>query len=526
MAQKDEDGPKDFNSPIVYPNDGSTQQAVYNIRLTFPEDIAVEQSEVSIDVLDSNNEVAIKITSCEVDPWDTRTAVFNFEKIAVEGKDGIEYKEQYLEASGKYTYTIPTGLVKSIDGAKVFEGATYTVTVEPPAPTLSIKDWTPRETTALSEIVLTFDEEITEVKLPESGLEFIYNWDYANPIVVKASYVVSEDKKSATITWDTPFTNPGPYDLTFYAGTFISGELENENTSVWFEVIDPTPSFSLNYEDGSKVQEIGNLEISFKNIAEFDWAEDAGVALYTPTKEPIKGETSKSEDGTRLIVSFEGDLTEEGEYVYFIPAGSFTMDGVLNEDIQILVNLERLVIESLEVVSVTPAVGETEQLEKIVVKFNQPIQLSMDENWQQISREIKLTCDDGKEYILTNDPGFGTNAADELVYLANAEWVDNAYKSTPITVAGVYTLNLADIVVDHAAEEGIDEWGYPATIWHAKNQSCAGSVSWTIGGEGTGIKAVGAEDGGQVIYDLLGRCVEKIVGAGIYIVDGKKVIVK
>ena len=90
---------------------------------------------------------------------------------------------------------------------------------------------------------------------------------------------------------------------------------------------------------------------------------------------------------------------------------------------------------------------------------------------------------------------------------------------------GVYTLNLADIVVDHAAEEGIDEWGYPATIWHAKKQSCAGTCVWTVTG-GSNVEKIEVAAGEQVIYDLLGRRVEKITGAGIYIVNGKKMIVK
>ena len=147
----------------------------------------------------------------------------------------------------------------------------------------------------------------------------------------------------------------------------------------------------------------------------------------------------------------------------------------------------------------------------------------MDENWQQISREIKLTGN-GETYTLTYN-SMRWNVTDELEYLVNARWEDNDYKTTPITAAGEYSLNLADIIVDHAAEDVIDEWGYPNTIWHSKKQSCMGTIIWTVSGDNA-IKVVAPEAGEQVIYDLLGRRIEKITGAGIYIVNGKKVVIK
>jgi hypothetical protein len=146
----------------------------------------------------------------------------------------------------------------------------------------------------------------------------------------------------------------------------------------------------------------------------------------------------------------------------------------------------------------------------------------MDENWQQISREIKLTCGENV-YILTYNST--SNLGSELEYLANAEWANNEYVYTPITEKGTYTLDLSQIVVDYAAEDYIDEWGYPNKKWHGKAHSLEGSCAWTIG-EGTSIENIEAENGIKVIYDLTGRRVENVTNAGIYIVNGKKVIVK
>ena len=51
----------------------------------------------------------------------------------------------------------------------------------------------------------------------------------------------------------------------------------------------------------------------------------------------------------------------------------------------------------------------------------------------------------------------------------------------------------------------------------------------TVGTEGndTGVNEVKCQNGeGKAIYDLTGRRVERITSPGVYIVDGKKVLIK
>lgn len=513
-----EDEDKDFNSPEVYPANGSQQTTVYNIRLKFPKHVTVTNSEVSIDVKNTNTNEVVKITSCAVDEWDPYWAVFTFEKIEADGKDGKEYRDQYIEKPGAYTYTIPAGLIKSADGTEEFAGATYSFSI---VGTFAVEDWTPKQATAVEDIVVTFDREIAEIKLPSSGLTIVDN--YWSPVTAVSDAIINDDKKSVTLVLESPITAPGMYNLDLYQGVFVSEDALSEYKSISFTVFDPSPSFSTNYNDGDRVKELGNLEITFKNVTEFEMAEGAAIIAILPSEAEVEGTVEKQDN--KLVVTFDEDFTEVGTYQFIIPEGAFTMDGKANEGKTISVELYSFDITPLEIVSVTPEIGEVDQIETIVITFNQLITLSL-EKWQQISREIALTCGD-KEYTLTYNPS-SYSVTNKLEYTVNAVWANNAYTCTePVTIAGEYTLNLADIVVDYAAEDGVDEWGYPAKVYHVKNHKLdGGTYTWTVSGNASAIENVPAAEGEQVIYDLLGRRVESITGAGIYIVNGKKVVIK
>jgi len=148
------------------------------------------------------------------------------------------------------------------------------------------------------------------------------------------------------------------------------------------------------------------------------------------------------------------------------------------EDVKFQIAYAQKEITPLEIVSVTPAEGDVELLDKIIIKFNQKVQLSYDENWAQLSSEIKLYSEAGEEYTLTHLSAY--SSTDCLEYAVNAEWAGNEYVSTPITEEGTYTLDLSQIVVDYAGEEEIDEWGYPTTVWYGKNGRCEGSCTWIV----------------------------------------------
>ena len=522
MAQDKGDENAAFALQYSDPADGSYKFDVYQIQLVFNKDVVATLPEGGIEVKNNTTGEVVKITRISDNEWiEANTVVFLFEQKSVVGKDDKEeMQDQYINTPGLWSYTIPAGCIKSVDNEE-FAEQTFTFNI---AEAMDIESVSPSGAVTLDKIEITFPKAIAKVEMPRSGMAILDN--YWTPVTnIKNEVTYSDDRKTVTLELEEPITTPGTYYLDIYQAIFVSedGAINNYYFAT-FNVIDPTPSFSTNYNDGDKVKELGNqLEITFNNVNEIALVEGAdAVSVYMPGGGDCEGTATVSDN--KIIVTFDQNFKEVGEYYFYIPEGMFTMDGAANESRSITVTLYTFEITPLEVVSVTPVAGPVNQIDKIVIKYNQVISLSMDEDWQTISYEITLKGEN-KNYKLTYCPT-SYNASDVVEYLVNAEWdYDiNEYKSTPITETGTYTLDLENVVVDYAGESYIDEWGWQNTKWHGKNGSCKGTYTWTI--ENTAIEEVKGENGEQSIYDLTGRRVEKVTNAGVYIVNGKKVLVK
>ena len=523
VAQDNGDGKDDGNAAFALeyssPANGENVFTVYNIRLQFNKDVVTTLPDGGIDVKNNTTGEVVKITRLDNNEWlEKSTVVFLFEQKSVydekEGKEQLQ--DQYIETPGQWSYTVPAGCIKSVDGEE-FAEQTFTFNI---ASAMDIESVSPSKgVTVLDKIEVTFSKPIASVATSKMTL-LDNSWMPASNFKSEVTY--SDDRKTVTLELETPITTPGTYNLDIYQGVFLSedGALNNYKY-VSFQVIDTTPRFELNYNEGDRVKQLGDLEITFKNVNDVKLVEGADpIIVYIPGDSEIEGKATLADN--KITVSF-GNLTEEGIYTYAIPEGFFTMDGVANEYTSVSVELYTFEITPLEVVSVTPVEGNVAQIDKIIIEFNQNISLSWNENWQQISQQIVLKGED-KDYTLTYNPM--SNLGKTLEYLVNAEWTGYEYTATPITAAGKYTLDLSQIVVDHAGESYIDEWGGNNIMWHSKNQVCPGTKTWTIVAGESSIDDVVVENGEKVIYDLTGRRIENITKAGIYIVGGKKVLVK
>ena len=510
-----------FGLEYSSPANGENVFTVYNIRLQFNKDVVATLPEGGIDVKNSATGEVVKITRLDNNEWlEKSTVVFLFEQKSVydekEGKEQLQ--DQYIETPGQWSYTVPAGCIKSVDGEE-FAEQTFTFNI---ASAMDIVSVAPaNEVKKLDKIEVTFPKAIASVNTGKLSLLDNY-WMPAGNFKEEVTY--SEDRKTVTLELQEPITTPGTYNLDIYQGVFLSedGALNNYKY-ISFQVIDPTPSFATNLNDGDRVKELGNLEITFKNVSNVEIVNANGIQVWTPSESQVVGEAKK--EGNKIVVTFPQNFTEEGRYTFYIPAGTFTMDGVANEEREINVELFTFTITPLEVVSVTPVEGAVDQIEKIVIEFNQTVTPSYDENWQQISYQITLKGET-KDYVLTYAPSSYT-ASNKMEYLVNAEWngFDAYVCNAPVAEAGTYTLNLKDIVVDYAGESYIDDWGYSATKWHGQKGCVDRTCTWTIAD--TAIDEVKGENGEvKTIYDLTGRRIENITNAGIYIVNGKKVLVK
>lgn len=493
----------EFNLIYMDPVDGAKKTILNNIYMVFTKDITITIPEGGIDVVNTATQEVVKITK------------FFEDEYASEHNSAVFYLDGQLSA-GNWTCTIPAGVITSVDN-EVFPETTFSFGI---VSTFNYTSYSPMETNNLEKIEITFDTEITEVKIPSSGL-FLTDLYWTKYFYLKNEVVISEDKKTVTLELVEPITEPGQYFMDLYQGVFVSADSLNANGSLAFNVYDPEPGFNTNYAEGDKVKELSNvLEITFKNVENVELVDPKGITVYLPGESVLEGTAKK--EGNKIVVTFGEEFTKVGTYTFSIAAGTFTMDGAANEAREINVELYTFEILPLEVVSVTPVVGTVDSITQIVVKFNQYIKLYYDKDGVTPSQDIYLTCGE-EEYKLTNVGG--SFISDELIY-SSAEWNGFEYESKSITTPGTYTLNLKDIIVFHGAEDIVEtEWYSYADTWHVENASCEGTYSWTIKGDSS-VESVPAAEGEQVIYDLLGRRVEAITGAGIYIVNGKKVVVK
>lgn len=517
MAQKDEntDGSVEFGIQFMTPEDGAAITSVGAIYFTFTKNVTAVLPEGGIDIINNDTkEVAVKIVSIyEGDEYYPKNQVnFQFEQKMMPGKDGKdELQSVILETPGTYSYTIPAGCIKSADN-EAFPETTFTFSI---VGTFPITNYSPFETTEnINEIVLTFEKEITAVNLPQDYPLTVYSSSWESVATINDA-TISEDRKSVTLIPSTPLTI-GQYMLNINQGVLTSADGINAYSTLYFNVIDLTPRFITNYQDGDKVEALGDLEITFANVEKVQLIEGAGKACVFPKSgSEIEGTATLTDN--KITLTF-GELTEEGEYVFVIPAGMFTMDGVENEARELTVTLSVFKVTPLAIDSVTPVLSEEGAVVAIRVAFNQQVGLAWDpETSQTLSTNINLMDANGNAINMVENynPSLPYSTFEYLLGAYNDDYSE--FNATPITEAGTYTLDLSQIVVQYSYDP--ETWMYKATGF------CEGTYTLNHGAT-TAIENMKAGVGEQAIYDLLGRRVEKITDAGIYIVNGRKVVVK
>lgn len=143
-----------------------------------------------------------------------------------------------VDVADTYTYTIPAGVIQSADGEEYPE-TTFTFSIYETFPLIS---YYPTECSVLETIVLTFDRAVTEVVMPTEGLT-VTDIYYTPVAKVKHDVIISEDMKTVTLELESPITTPGWYYLDLYTGVFLDEQgMGNSYEGLVFEVYEDTSS--------------------------------------------------------------------------------------------------------------------------------------------------------------------------------------------------------------------------------------------------------------------------------------------
>lgn len=403
----------------------------------------------------------------------------------------IQYSAQY-KSYGSYATAQSKAFKPSL--YKLGEYPTLTVTPE---------NWA--TVPAFEKVTITCESGIAYNENDENYPYYTIGWD-STPY--EFDNVVTVDENTIELTFDTPIQENGDYRVILPAGLFIlnpnglamaSEKVQNtitvDNPNV-LEVVYANP------DNEAKVKSIEYLYFEF-NQDIFDNVNGAVITNENGEEFPLTVTYTDSwGDSTPynvLCLKTAEPITAPGVYTFvlkkeYVYAGT---DIRISNDITYTFTIS----EGLKITNISPVAGtEVSAIDEIIIECNQEITcwadafLVMDEN--------------GTEYYFT--PTFQDKDGNELPFN-----MVRLVTETPITAAGTYTLFIEDHNIantDWMNQEVLPRYEYVFTF-------DGSSIT-------TGIDNVEGENGVNVIYDLTGRKIENITKAGIYIINGKKVLVK
>ena len=404
----------------------------------------------------------------------------------VEKNKYIQYSSQY-NSYGSYATAQNNAFMPSL--YKLGEYPTMTVTPE---------NWA--TIPAFEKVTITCESgisinEITDDNYPR------YTIGYDN-MAYEFDNVVTVGDNTIELTFNKPIEDNGDYRVVLPAGLFTLDPdgLAMPNAAAQYTYTVDNPNMLevayANPDNGAEVKSIESLYFEYSQ----EITTNAEGAVITNEKGEEFPLTVSSTDAwgdpvgaNALCLTPAEPITAPGVYTFVLKKEyATTATGVsLTEDITYTFTI----VEGLKITGSTPADGaEVEAIEEILIEFNQDIIC--------YAEAFMLAGDNGEEYYLL--PAETAKDGSELPFN-----VVRIVAETPITAAGTYTLY-------------INEWTILNSNWETLSEQ---TLTFTITGT-TGIEKVDAEAEKDVIHDLTGRKIETITKAGIYIVNGKKVLVK
>ena len=355
------------------------------------------------------------------------------------------YAETPITEVGQYTLDLSD--LEGLVGRNIF---TWIVNPNAVMPTeyLSTNEYVPYQ---LPGIKLVFDEKVTAADLAEGETSYGYILNAAGEKVLelnKKGYI-SGAMKYISFTNDNMdyVEGAGDYTVVITATiTFESGNVYNGGEFV-LNVTKQPAEVTMDVDLWGTLDAMPTtINITVDNVEEIALNEEMKATL---TLGETVYEAAATLNGNVITLAFPEDVEyANGSYTLVVPEGFFTYDGELSQEIWEQFTYRKAV--PLQILSITPAEGNVESLEKITIVFNQEI----DAYW-----EFEMN---GALFVRTN----GWAASATIEYTASVYdmsiW---DYAPSPVTTPGEYVFGI-EFVTDMALAEG--EQAY---------------YTWTIGAE-------------------------------------------
>ena len=404
---------------------------------------------------------------------------------------------KYIQYSANYTSYGSYSDVKGVKPSLYKLGEYPTLTVTP-------ANW--ETIPCFDKVTITCESGIKYNETDDVYPYYNIGWDYT-PYEFDNVNVI--DENTIELSFNTPIEDNGDYKVVLPAGLFILDPnglaISSEEATANYTVENPNilEVIYANPDNGNKVKSIEYLYFEF-NQDIFDNVNGAVITDEAGNEFPLTATYTDSwGDATpynALCLKTAEPITTPGVYTFilkkeYIYAGTDTR---MKNDLTYTFTIT----EGLKIVSVSPVAGaEVSAIDEIIIECNQDVQC-----WA----EGFLVMDENKtEYFFA--PTFTDKDGNELPYN-----MIRLVTETPITAAGKYTLY-------------VEEYNIANTDW--MNQEVLPAQTFVFEFDGskitTGIDEVKGENGEvKTIFDLTGRKVKEITAPGIYIVNGKKILVK
>ena len=400
---------------------------------------------------------------------------------------------KYIQYAANYTSYGSYADVKGVKPSLYKLGEYPTITVTP-------ENW--ETIPAFEKVTITCESGIQYNETDENYPYYTIGWDYTP---FEFDNVIIVDENTIELTFNEPIADNGDYRVVLPAGVFIlnpnglampSASAQYTYTVENLNVLEVTYANPDNY---SEVKSIESLYFEFnQNIV--DNVSDAVITnengeefTLTVTYTDAWGQQTPL---NALCLQAAEPITTPGTYTFVLKkqyvCAETNADVTIAEDLVYTFTL----VEGLKIVSISPiADAELTAIDEFIIEFNQDVTCYAeafpvyDENYNEQYFMVSLNDKDGNE----------------LPYN-----MVRAYTDTPITTAGTYNMYIYGI--------------YPMGSWEGLEYS----YTFTFDGSKitTGIKDVEVKNDVKEIYDLTGRKIENITKPGIYIIGGKKVLVK